>query len=73
VELDEVAALDVPVGLLELRVEVEAVGETHVQDLDELLARVLRDVDSGRERLGRLGRHGSSRIGFEGGTPSLRF
>jgi hypothetical protein len=38
VELDEVAALDVPVRLLELRVEIERVGEPRVQTLDELLA-----------------------------------
>src|SRR4029078_9161384 len=57
VELDEVAALDVPVRLLELRVQVEAVREPGVQELDELLARVCRDVDAGLERPACLRRH----------------
>src|SRR5205823_6820711 len=77
VQLDEVAALDVPVRLLELRVEVERVGEARVQELDELVARGIDDVDARGEGALRLRGHGDlpgvgSRIVARGARPAER-
>jgi hypothetical protein len=57
VQLDEVAALDVPVRLLQLRIEVKGVRQPRVQELDELLALVVCDVDPSFERAARLSCH----------------
>src|SRR5436190_8454842 len=64
VQLDEVAALDVPVRLLELRVEIERVGETRVQELDELVARGIGDADPRGEGALRLRGHGDLPAGW---------
>jgi hypothetical protein len=42
------------VRLLQLRIEVEGVGQPRVQELDELLALVVGNVDPGLERAARL-------------------
>src|ERR671935_218684 len=57
VKLDEVASLDVPVRLLHLRVEIERVGQTCVQEIDELVARRVGDVDASRKGAAGLRRH----------------
>ncbi len=49
VQLEEIGSPYDPVRLLRLRVQVEGVGQARVQQVDELAAGVLADVDSGRE------------------------
>jgi hypothetical protein len=49
VQRDEVRPLDVPVGLLGLRLEVDAVGEPRVEQFDRLGADLLRQVILGLE------------------------
>ena len=63
VELDEVGPLDVPVRLLHLAVEVERVRETRVEQIDELLAILDREVVAGLEHRPCLGGHPGAPFG----------
>src|SRR5262249_24364493 len=72
VELDEVAALDVPVRLLELRVEVEGVREPRVQQPDDLVASLVTDVDPRGEGAPSLHGHGFLLTGGQLHTGSVR-